>query len=267
MSTETKNLNKKAVELDQNCLHYAWVTVTKVTGSAPRQSGSKMIVTKEESFGTIGGGALEHAVIKDARSQIREAEPKSFNYPLGPLLGQCCGGEVDVFIEPVLPARKVVVFGAGHIAEHLVPMLKNLNFIVRLVDERAERINLPAFDSVDEKTNELPRDALNDIEFNDALYLIVLTHAHIHDQEIVEFCLDKPYKYLGVIGSRHKWEKFKARYKAKGISDGQLEKVTTPIGLDIGGETPFEITISIIAELITLTSTPKGFGKEKQCQK
>jgi xanthine dehydrogenase accessory factor len=244
------NLNQIAIELSQRGAAFAWATVVNVKGSAPRHLGAKMIVTHDGSFDTIGGGALEHAVIKDAREQIRLGEPRTFNYPLGPLLGQCCGGEVDVFIEPVLPMREAAVFGAGHIAEHLVPMLKRLNFRVTLVDERPERIGSPQFDSADVRLNELPLDALKGLKFNDGLYVIVLTHAHIHDEEIVEYCLDKPLKYLGLIGSKTKWEKFKARYRSRGFKDEAFARVKTPIGLDIGAESPFEIAVSIAGELI-----------------
>lgn len=244
------NLNEKALEFDRLGKAYVWTTVTNVKGSAPRHLGAKMIVTRDESFGTIGGGALEHKVVEDAREQLRLCEPKTFNYPLGPLLGQCCGGEVDVFIEPVLPAKKIVVFGAGHIAEKLIPMLKELKFSITLVDEREDRINLPAFAISDQRLNELPQDALKEIKFSDDLYLVILTHAHIHDEEIVQYCLDKPFKYLGLIGSKTKWEKFRARYKSRGFADEQLSRVTTPIGLKIKSETPFEIAVSIVAQLI-----------------
>lgn len=246
------DLNKIAIELTQKGVAFAWATVVNVKGSAPRHLGAKMIVTFKETFDTVGGGALEYAVIKDARGQLRTGEPKTFNYPLGPLLGQCCGGEVDVFIEPVLPRREVIVFGAGHIAEYLVPMLKQMNFKVTLVDERKERIDLPQFQVADERLNELPSDALKGIKFNDNLYIIVLTHAHVHDEGIVEYCLDKHWKYLGLIGSRNKWEKFKARFLSKGFTSAQISKVTTPIGLDIGAETPFELAVCIVGQLIEL---------------
>lgn len=259
------NLNKKAIELEGSGTAFAWATVVNVKGSAPRQAGAKMIITNRETFGTVGGGSLENEVIKDAREQLRLGDAKTSNYPLGPLLGQCCGGEVDIFIEPVLPKRKIVVFGAGHIAEHLLPMLKSMDYIVTLVDERKERIDLPAFAECDRKLNELPSDALKMIDFGDDLHLIVLTHAHLHDEEIVEACLSKPFRYLGLIGSLTKWEKFKSRYKSRGFSDEQIARVTTPIGLDIGGETPFEIAVSIVGELIQINSTPKGFGELKKC--
>jgi len=252
MHADTIKLTEKALELDKAGVPYTWATVTDVVGSSPRDIGAKMIITKDEIFGTIGGGALEHEVMKDARDQLSLGKPVTKNYPLGPLLGQCCGGEVTVFIEPVTPSQKVIVFGAGHIAEHLVPMLKNLNFNVTLIDERADRIELPAFAAANDRQNELPSDALKEIDFNDDLHLIVLTHAHVHDEEIVEYCLDKPFNYLGLIGSRTKWTKFRERYRSRGFSDDQINRVKTPIGLDIGSETPFEIAVSIISELIQL---------------
>lgn len=256
-----KNLNEIAVELDQKGVSYCMATIINSKGSTPRHAGAKMLITREAFFGTIGGGALEHKVIEDARKQLHAGQPRMFNYPLGPLLGQCCGGEVDVFIEPVIPSKKIIIFGAGHIAEHLVPMLKNLNFHITLVDERPERIELPAFNAADEKICELPADALKSVKFSDELYIVVLTHAHIHDEAIVEFCLDKPFKYLGMIGSINKWEKFKARYRSRGFNDEQTARVITPIGIDIGAETPFEIAVSIVAELISTYSSPKGFRK------
>lgn len=232
---------------------FVLITVTRTTGSAPRHIGAKMMVRADGGIsGTIGGGALEHQAIKDAFEIIESGEPVTKSYPLGPLLGQCCGGETELFFEPYKEPKRVVIFGAGHVAAELSPLLKKLGFDITLVDERSERFDIPAFQTVDEKVNELPGDALKEIEFTNDLYLIVLTHQHKHDEEIVAYCLDKPFKYLGMIGSRTKWEKFKARYKAKGFTDEQIARVKTPIGLDIGSETPFEIAVSIVAELIKL---------------
>ncbi len=246
---------EKIAELERLRTPFAVATVAKVAGSAPRHVGAKMIITAEgEIFGTIGGGALEHQVISDAKEIIGRKTAELKSYPLGPMLGQCCGGEVDIFIEPTLPKKEVVVFGAGHIAEELCPMLLKLGFSVTLVDERRERIGLPAFAALGGKLNELPTDALRTIKFNDGIYIIVITHEHKHDEAIVEYCLDKPFKYLGCIGSRTKWAKFRERYKARGITEEQLARVTTPIGLDIGSETPFEIAVSIVSQLIQLNA-------------
>jgi len=251
------DIYQKILEFKGCGIPFAVATVTKVTGSAPRHLGAKMIITADgQIYGTIGGGTLEHQVISDAKDIIGRGTAELKSYPLGPMLGQCCGGEVDIFIEAALPKKEIAVFGAGHIAEELCPMLLKLNFHVTLADERKERIELPAFTNVDRILNEIPGDALRMIKFNDGLHIIAITHEHKHDEAIVEYCLDKPFKYLGCIGSKTKWAKFRERYKSRGFTEEQLKRVTTPIGLDIGSETPFEIAVSIVAELIKLNSPP-----------
>jgi xanthine dehydrogenase accessory factor len=249
------DLEQKALNLKKDRIPFARATVVKTSGSAPRHVGAKMLITaRGEIFGTIGGGTLEHQVIADAKETIRRRTAELKSYPLGPMLGQCCGGDVDVFIEPQLPKKEIVVFGAGHIAEELCPMLPKLGFHVTLVDERKERIELPAFAGLDKRLNELPGDALRAMKFDDGLHIVVITHEHRHDEAIVEYCFGKPFKYLGCIGSKTKWAKFRERYKSRGIPEEQIARVTTPIGLDIGSETPFEIAVSIVAQLITLAN-------------
>lgn len=255
------DLDQKAAELKLSRIPFCWATVVEAKGSAPRHIGAKMLVTAKESYGTIGGGALEHRVIEDARKLICKRHAKCMNYPLGPLLGQCCGGEVNIFIEPIILPKPMYVFGAGHIASALCPMLPEIGFDVTLIDERQEYLVLPCFAGVGKKLNELPSDALKKLVFNEETHIIVITHEHRHDEEIIRGCFNKPFTYLGCIGSRHKWEKFKARYRAQGIDEEQILRVTTPIGFDIGAETPFEIAISIISQLIQLHAKPDDFAK------
>lgn len=255
------DLDRKAAELKGALIPFCWATVVRCRGSAPREAGAKMIATPDGSFGTIGGGALEQKVIADAREAIRRRRAVCETYPLGPLLGQCCGGEVEVFLDPVIPPRAMYVFGAGHIAEKLLPMLAEIGFAVTLIDEREERIALPCFAGAADRWNELPGDALRRIRFDGETHVIVITHEHRHDEEIVRFCLDKPFRYLGCIGSRTKWAKFKARYRAKGHADEELERVQSPIGLDIGAETPFEIAVAIVAALIQMGGKPGDYEK------
>lgn len=251
-------LEKYASELKSGGTAFAIITVIKVDGSAPRHVGSKMIVAADgRTFGTIGGGTLEHQATSDALEFIRKNETSCKKYLLGPELGQCCGGNVELFFETVVPKKRVAVFGAGHIAEALCPMLEELNFDVTLIDERKERIELPAFKHIEHRLQELPSDVLKMIKTGDDLYVIVITHQHKDDEEIVKYFLDKPCRYLGMIGSKHKWEKFKARYSAAGFSNEQIARVVTPIGLDIGSETPFEIAVSIVAQLIKFNATNK----------
>ncbi len=262
------DLQQKIVQLLKEQTPYATATIVKAEGSTPRHIGSKMLVTQTEIFGTIGGGTLEETVKKDARRIIKSGHPQTFSYSLDQENAgiQICGGSVEVYIEPVCAPADCFLFGAGHIGAEIVPLLEKLNFRITLIDERADRLKLSAFSNVHRQICALPDTALPQLEFHDQTHILIFTHAHIHDEKIVELCLNKPFKYLGLIGSRKKWEIFKQNFISKGFSEEQIKRVTTPIGLDIGAETPFEIAIAIAAEIVAINSTPKGFGKLKEYQ-
>lgn len=255
------DLDHTIAELKTARVPFCLATVVKAEGSAPRHVGAKMIVTHDASFGTVGGGGIEHRAIDEARDLLRLRRSETRRYDLTAEGGiQPCGGIVEIFFECVAPLMPLVVFGAGHIAEALAPMLPELGFEATLVDERADRIELPAFANIPHRINKLPRDVLPTIAFTDDLHILCLTHAHTHDEEVVEFCLDKPWRYLGLISSRKKWALFCERYRTKGFTEDELKRVSTPVGLDIGAETPFEIAIAIAAEMIQLRAKPENFA-------
>jgi len=254
--------DKVSFELKSAKKAFCWATVVKAEGSAPRHAGSKMIVDEDgNTYGTVGGGGLEHQAIEDAKDVLRHRSAECKSYDLTEEGVQPCGGRVEIFFEPILPLMPVIVFGAGHVAEKLCPMLVELGFEVTLVDERKERLELPSFNIACERIDKLPSDYMPTIKFSDELNLICLTHKHIHDEEIVEYCLDKSFRYTGLISSRKKWELFCEHYKEKGYKKEQMDRISTPIGLDIGSETPFEIAVAIAAELIQLQAKPKEFEK------
>lgn len=256
------NLDKKAIDLRQDGVAFCWLTVVKVDGSAPRHVGSKMIVCEDGSiYGTIGGGGLENQAIKDAKELLKKRGSECKTYELTEDGIQPCGGITEIFIESISPMMPMIVFGAGHIAEKLIPMLVELGYDVTLVDERVERIELPVFSCVQTRVNELPSDFLPTVKFDDKLNLICITHMHVHDEEIVEYCMDKPFKYMGLISSRKKWAFFCDKYREKGFTAEQMARISTPIGLDIGAETPFEISVAIAAELIQLNAKPEDHEK------
>ena len=257
------DLDKKAAELREGRVAFCWATVVRAKGSAPRHAGAKMIVTATESFGTVGGGGVEHHAIDDAREALLRRSPELKTYDLSESGIQPCGGEVEIFLEPIVPARRIVVFGAGHVAEKLCPMLAEANFDVTLVDERADRLSVDVFKDVPHKINMLPGDFLATLEFQDDLHIICITHKHVHDESIVRFCLSKPYKYLGVISSRKKWALFCEGFRKHGFTDEQISRVTAPIGFDFGAETPFEIAVAILAQLIQLHARPLDFADRK----
>jgi len=253
------DMDKKALELRKSDISFCKITIIKADGSSPRKAGSKMLVCADgTSYGSIGGGAVEYAASQEAMNIIESNSPKCVEYDLTDDGIQPCGGKIEVFFEPVSINERIIIFGAGHISEKLCPMLAEMEFSITLVDERYERLSLPAFKSAT-RINSLPSDFLNSFKPMKNTYIICMTHMHAHDEEIVERTLGKPFKYFGLISSRSKWSGFRKKFLKNGYSEEDIEQITTPIGLDIGGDTPMEIAIAIAAQIIQLKHRPDDF--------
>ena len=229
------------------------IMIIKTRGSSPAKSGTKLIISKSKiEYGTIGGGKLEHQAIADA-GDLLSSRNKTLTkeYPLGAAFGQCCGGSVELFMEVINTAPLLYIFGAGHIGYALSEIMKNTAFDVKLIDSRenwfGQFSDHPEVDYINEESDffeEL-------VQWNQSrTYLIVLTHLHDLDQEIIEFSIEKEAKYIGLIGSQTKWKQFKKRILQKKDLEIELAKVHCPVGLNIGGESPQEIAISIASELL-----------------
>jgi xanthine dehydrogenase accessory factor len=228
---------------------HALVTITQVSGSAPREPGTKMVVQPDGTFsGTIGGGHLETLVIEDARSCLRDVVTKTFKYPLAAKAGQCCGGSVEVLVEALGKRPTLYIFGAGHVGQAIARVMQGTPFLAHLVDERPEWLSQAPSDAVsidepwDRVVSALPEDA----------HAVVMTHRHDLDEAIVEALVKRPLAYIGLIGSRAKWARFRDRLSQRGVTEAMLCRVTTPLGLPIGGKAPQEVAISLAAELLRL---------------
>jgi xanthine dehydrogenase accessory factor len=229
----------------------ALVTVTKILGSAPCRVASKMIVTlQKEIYGTIGGGKLEFQVIDKAVHAIQENKVLECSYTLGPEFEQCCGGKVELIIEPMNQSPELYLFGAGHIGVAICNVLKDTPFSITLLDTRENWKNTIEIDQTVSYSS-VPFDLYKqNINWGSNCYVVILTHDHKLDFEITALALHQPTKYIGLIGSKTKKNKFnnllinELNYKA-GISS-----VHCPIGLDLGGNSPKEIAISVASELL-----------------
>lgn len=232
----------------------ALVTVTNCLGSTPCVIGSRMIVTKNKRIhGTIGGGKLEFNAIDDAIIAINENRIIKSTITLGPEFEQCCGGKVELIIEPMNQSPKLFVFGAGHIGVEICNMMENTPFEVHLIDSRESW-----FSEIELKPHvQVVSTQLNDFKtFKDAVqwgsqsYVLVLTHDHKLDFDIIAMALQSKTKFLGLIGSKTK----RVRFNNMLIKDMNLEAgmrdVVCPIGLELGGNSPKEIAISVVAQLI-----------------
>jgi xanthine dehydrogenase accessory factor len=234
-------------------------------GSAPGWSGAKMLVLQGgEIRGTIGGGAFEAQVIKEALKTLDQGlGPRNMSFNLGDL-GMSCGGQLDVYLEPIVVQKRVVIYGGGHVAAALVKVLKPLGCFIKVVDEREEWANRTRLADADQIINE-PFEkeiAANPPTSSDHVYII--TRGHELDQLVLESVITKQPAFLGMIGSRRKVALAKERLKEKGISDELIQTLHSPVGINIGAVTPEEIAISIAAELILQWRKEKSLQREQE---
>ncbi len=235
------------------------VTVVEHKGSTPRDSGTKMLVTEQGCYATIGGGHLEYKALQLAREMLRQGDPqmKVERFSLGASLGQCCGGMATIMLEPVVRARHhLVLFGAGHVAKALVHILATLPFRITWIDEREAEFptELPAG-----VTNVVSEDPVAEIDDQPAgSFYLVMTHNHQLDLELSARILKRgDARYFGVIGSRTKRKRFDYKLKERGFDEAALSRMICPIGLpEVTGKHPAEIAVSVAGELIAAYQQP-----------
>ncbi len=237
----------------------ALATVISASGSTPREEGAKMLVFPDKSIiGSIGGGSIELQVIKEAVESICKTKPKHLKYCLkeGDDLGMICGGDVEVFIEPIISAPTLFLLGGGHISLALSKMARMLGFSVVITDNRPEYATPERFPEA-KKTLSVEYDRVfSELEVSKNSYIVIVTHGHKGDSAALEGALTTDARYIGMIGSKIKNESVYKKLLAKGIKQEQLDRVFAPIGLSIHAQTPEEIAISILAEIIKVRREP-----------
>lgn len=229
----------------------ALCTIVNTSGSVPRHIGAKMLVYEDGKIsGTIGGGNLEKKVIQNALEQINEKKPKLFRHDLLHQHSMCCGGLVDVYIEPIMPLKRLYIFGAGHTGQALAKLACGTDFEIFVIDDRKEYIEAIQESTINKLTVDY-KQALPFLPFTDETYVIIATYEHHFDRDILAYCIQKPHAYIGMIGSQRKIILTKKTFIEGGIATrDELEKIDMPIGLAIGAEGPYEIAVSIMAGLI-----------------
>ncbi|GAA0852230.1 xanthine dehydrogenase accessory protein XdhC [Aliiglaciecola litoralis] len=233
---------------------YILLTVMGSVGSTPRAAGTKMVVTDDRTFDTIGGGHLEHAAIKQARAMLSRGETHQHveHFPLGAKLAQCCGGATHVLFEPInIKVPVLAIFGAGHVAKALLPIVSQLPVSIKWVDNRAEQFDgVVSSPSVEIIIEEEPVDVITQIDR--LSHMLVMTHNHQLDFDLVVAGLAQPnINYLGLIGSQTKARRFVNRLAKRNICDKQMDKLVCPVGLlDVTGKRPIEVAVSIAGQLI-----------------
>lgn len=245
------DIYSKILQLREKNIRSALCIVVNTTGSTPRKTGSKMLVTEEgKIFGTVGGGSIELKIISNAIECIKENKTCTVRYLLDTDLEMHCGGEMDIYIEPVLQKEKLYIFGAGHIGKALSSLAVNLGFDMTVLDDR----DFIFTEWTDFNVKKICGDYIQSIEnlvFDDRTYIVIVTHNHEKDEDILAVCGKKKSAYIGMIGSSKKIELARKKFLENNIlTKKELDRVNMPIGLDFKVETPMEIAVSILAKLI-----------------
>lgn len=230
----------------------AVATVVRVSGSTPQQPGARLLLREDGStLGTVGGGAIEKAVTEALERALKSGRNELLVRDLAHDLGMCCGGRMEIFIESILPAPRLWLLGAGHVARPTAALALTIGFEVVVVDEREELNTEARFPGCQLRLAD-PGDALRRERLDERDWVLIVTHDHQLDEQALALAAGSHARYIGLVGSRRKVLRLVERVLDKRHGDFPLERVFAPVGLDIGAVTPEEIAVSIVAELVAL---------------
>ena len=235
----------------------ALVTIVSARGSTPQRVGAKMLVFADgRTIGTIGGGCYESDAFGKARDAITARKPQLVHYELSDDFAQetglICGGQMDVYIEPIEPSPELYIIGGGHVGYHLARLAHEVGFRVHVVDDREKFANRERFPTAEEVVADDIPTWLAAATLPPHAYAVIVTRGHTNDLEALRALAPRELRYLGLIGSRAKVARVYDALTADGVPAEQLTRIHAPIGLDLGAVTPQEIAVSILAELIAV---------------
>jgi xanthine dehydrogenase accessory factor len=235
----------------------ALVTIVSARGSTPQRVGAKMLVFADgRTVGTIGGGCYENDAFWKAREAITSRKPQLVHYELSDDFAQetglICGGQMDVYIEPIEPSPELYIIGAGHVGFHLARIASEVGFRVHVADDREKFANAERFPTAAEIVVDDIPSWITRASLPAHAYVVIVTRGHTNDLEALRALAPRPLRYLGLIGSRAKVARIYGALTEDKMPAEALSHVHAPIGLDIGAVTPQEIAVSILAELIAV---------------
>jgi xanthine dehydrogenase accessory factor len=240
----------------------ALATIVATEGSVPRHAGAKMIVHPDgATTGTIGGGEVESLVREEALAVLKGRSPRLRRYTLNdPEHGDpgICGGTMTVYLEPYMTPRTVYVIGAGHVGRSVVDLADWLGYRTVVVDDRADLVTEEAIPSAGARFAGSVNDALSEHSVDGTTAVVVVTRSHELDAQIVPILLKTPAPYIGVMGSKRRWDTTRDALIERGVTPQALDRVHVPIGLSIGAETVEEIAVSIMSQIIELAAASNG---------
>jgi xanthine dehydrogenase accessory factor len=246
--------------LGQKC---AVATIVQVNGSIPSYESAKMLVREDGSMlGTIGGGCVEAEVWNAAREVIDTEKPRHLTFSLGQDAaydnGLICGGQLNIFVEPVTPQPRAYIFGGGHVSKSISKIASMAGFSTVVVDDREAFANAERFPEADATYAEPYEDVFSKLPVTSSSYLVIVTRGHRDDMRVLRWAVTTEARYIAMIGSKRKTISVVHELEKEGFAREMFNKVFAPMGLEIGAETPEEIAISVVAEMIALRRAPES---------
>lgn len=250
--------------LGQKC---ALATIVQVNGSIPAYPSAKMLIREDGSIaGTIGGGCVEAEVWNAARDVMETEKPRSLNFNLGQDAaydnGLICGGQLSVFVEPVIPQPHLLLFGAGHISKCICHISTLAGFGVSVIDNRETYANRERFPEAQEIYSDEYEETFPKLSVNHTTYIVIVTRGHRDDMRVLRWAVDQPARYIAMVGSRRKVLGVIKEFEKEGVPREAFERIYAPMGFEIGAITPEEIAISVVAEMVACRRLPDGNWRE-----
>lgn len=262
MTRQEGTIFQAIAELEQSGEGGALCMIVSSQGSTPRHVGSKMLVYPDGHFiGTVGGGEVELRVIREALELLKEGRPRLLSYDMvDPSQGDpgVCGGQLEVYVEPILSQATLVVIGGGHVGKAVAHLARWLDFRVLVSDDRTEFCTPEANPDAHAFYPVAMADLPQHLKITPQMYLVLTTRGASVDIEGLPALLDSPAGYIGVIGSRRRWTVTRKGLLEAGVPAEKMERVHSPMGLELNAETPEEIAVSILAEIIMLRNGGNG---------
>ncbi len=248
------------VDVLQNHKPAALATVVKTRGSSPRSAGAKMLIYPDGTIvGTVGGGIVEERVKATAAEVLRDRTPRYVQIGVEERGdAQPCGGEMDIFVEPLVTAPTLLLVGAGHVGAAVAQLAQFLGFRIVVLDDRPEFVSAENFPCADERVSGDLVAQLGEIETTPETYVVLTTRSHALDPALLGAIVDKPAAYIGMLGSESRAQVAVESLKKRGVSEQALARLHAPIGLEISAETPQEIAVSIMAEVIQVKNARRA---------
>jgi xanthine dehydrogenase accessory factor len=245
-------------KLGQKC---ALATIVQVRGSIPSFESAKLLVREDGSMmGTVGGGCVEAEVWNAAREVLDTEKPRNLSFSLGEDAaydnGLICGGQLNIFVEPVIPQPHAFIFGGGHVSKSLSKVATMAGFATVIVDNREAFANPERFPEAEATYAEEYEDAFAKLPITSSSYLIIVTRGHRDDMRVLRWAVTTPARYIAMIGSKRKTIAVVHELEREGFPRDAFEKIFAPMGLEIGAESPEEIAVSVVAEMIAVRRSP-----------